>query len=140
MAVHRRTRNRVVSEVELFKLLKDSGLAAQGIIAFFMFHTGLRISAIEKKLEALAGNCQQRKPKAPLVSIALAALLVVSIGCVQTRVKIGEAELSRTAVLTTIDVPTIEVATNGTFKASVKSDARTEALEALARAILSVPK
>jgi hypothetical protein len=74
----------------------------------------------------------------PLV-LALAAMLLLC-GCVQTRVKFGNAEMTRTAFLTRIEVPNIEVATNGTFKASVKSDARTEAVEALLKLLTAAAK
>lgn len=128
-----------MSEFELAKVLKESGLAAQGVIAFFMLQNGVRLSAVERRLDALTPD---KKParRSIIIPIILAALLFMFTGCVRTEFAMGSVTMKRTALLTKVEAPNIEVSTNGTLKASVTSDSRAEILESLARAILSAGK
>lgn len=75
-----------------------------------------------------------------LLAVFVGCLVVLSSGCVRTHMQVGNAVLDRTALLTHVSVPNIEMNSNGTFKASLDSDARTELLEAVLKALAAAPK
>ena len=101
---------------------------------------------IERRIQtcAMRGPDQPRTNKrfvGPVVMAILAAgLMLLASGCVRTRAVVGNAELDRTALLVKLDVPNIEVTTNGTFKATLTSDARAEVITALLQAIAAALK
>ena len=133
-----------MNETDILTALQKSGAGMQTVATVGVCWIGWRVSRVEKQVNAIAQTvnaCPTCRRHASIVPLILAAAaLLLTAGCVQTRVKFGEAEMTRTALLTRVEVPAIEVATNGTFKASVKSDARTELLEAVIRLLATAPK
>lgn len=133
-----------MNESEILAALKQTGAGMNTVATVGICWLGWRVNRMERQLDAVAKTinacptCRKKGNIVPLILTLFALLLTV--GCVQTRVKMGGAEMTRTALLTRVEVPSIEVATNGTFKASVKSDARTELLEAFLKLLATAPK
>lgn len=122
------------------------GLNVQTAVLVVVSLNAVRVVRIEKQVAQLMDHiakCPHTK-KHPL-SIATALLLsfiaaCLLSGCVQTRFTSGTVSMSRTALLTRIEVPDITVATNGTVSASLRSNPKTELLESFLKFLsTSVP-
>jgi len=126
---------------DLSNLIASTGTPLTAVVGILVVVQGARLKRIEARLDALTGHTHPaphcRPPRLSVISGPL-LLLLCCIGCVQTRVTFRDASMTRTALLTHVSVPNIEVTTNGTFRASVDSDARTELLEVVLR-LLAAP-
>lgn len=125
-------------------LLQNSGIGFQALTAFAVVLLTLRIKRMEAIMRAIAVTMDAKVDKdspriSPFVPMCL-LLLLLTTGCVQTRFQHGETVMTRTAFLTGISVPSLELTTNGTFKASVASEPKTEVIAALLKLLASMPK
>ena len=133
-----------MNEMEFLQLLKDGGAGMNTISTVGILFIAWRLAGLVRRVDAIAKTigacpvCRKHFPK-PLPPLLLLPLMLAP-GCVQTSFRHGETILTRTALLTRVEVPNIEVGTNGTFRASLKSDARTEVVEALLKLLATVPK
>lgn len=133
-----------MSESTLILLLQNSGIGLQAITAIGMVFLALKLRRLETTMRAIAGAIDDREGKkafriTPFIPMLLLALALTA-GCVQTRFQHGDTVMTRTAFLTGISVPNLELTTNGTFKASLASEPKTEVISALLKLLASMPK
>jgi hypothetical protein len=130
--------------LDIFKTARDAGLNPQNVQTVALVYLAWKVSRLDARLRAVCDTinaCPTCRKHANIVPLVLVLLLAVPLmGCVKTSFHHGGTSIERTAFLTKIEVPSIEISTNGTCRASLKSDARTELIEALIRLIASAPK
>lgn len=110
------------------------------IVVSLLVYQSTLLQLIERRMRF----CPVRDIKAPgrknLLPFILSALVLMGLlatGCVDTRFTHGTTTMTRRALLTHVSVPSITISTNGTLKASVDSDTRTEVVEMLMRLLMT---
>jgi len=135
-----------MSDLNIIEHLAAHGINITTAILAVVVFNGVKVHRMERTMNAVVSLCAEcpRRKKNPLTIPAflagVIALALLLSGCVYDKFDHGETHLTRTAVLTHVKVPSLIIATNGTMSASLDSDARTELIEALMKALATAPK
>jgi hypothetical protein len=131
-----------MNETEILNLLQKSGAGAQTVAAVALVYLAVKVRAMDSRIRAISdviNACPTCRRHANIVPLAIVVIVAGALlGCVKTSFTHGGTTMTRTAVLTRVTVPSLTISTNGTVKASVESDARTELLEAFFKVLSSV--
>lgn len=134
-----------MTSADAVQLILASGVPITACTGVIVAMNAFHIMRIETQVKAIAERCELRHQEGikrdfgylPFLAITVAIVSMLLTGCVQTRFQHGTTSMTRTSLLTRVNLPSLELGTNGTLRASLTSEPKTELVQALLKFLLT---